>query len=64
MKTKRSEWMKGLLQAEELIKDGFAPLWVEQEYFYDEENDYKHGVFSYLSYYNNNLKNLGKTLDF
>jgi len=60
VKTKRSGWMEGLLQAEEFIKDGFAPLWVEQGYFYDEENDYKHGVFDYLNYYENNLKNLSK----
>ena len=60
MKNNRSEWMEGLLGAEEFIRDGFSPLWVEQEYFYDEENDYKQGVFDYLRYYENNLKNLSK----
>jgi len=64
MKAKRSKWMEGLLLAESYIRDGFAPLWVEQEYFSDEENDYKQGIFDYLSYYENNLKNLGETLDF
>lgn len=58
MTYKRSDWLCGLLLAEEYIKTGFALLWVEKEFFSDEGGEHKNGVFDYIKHCENNLKNI------
>jgi len=60
-KNKRSAWMEGLLNAEEMVQDGEledALLWYDIHPMFlgfEEENK---GFVDYLDYYEKNLKNI------
>lgn len=56
-KYKRSNWMRGLLEAEDMVKQGYSVQQLEDEFFND-VGDYWKASNEYIDYYENNLKNI------
>ena len=58
-KQERSEWMQGLINAERVVRShGEVPYWlIKKDY---QVGDYSQGENDYITYYENNLKNILK----
>jgi hypothetical protein len=46
----RSEWMEGLLEAEEMYKDDWSTHAIRQEFFYNNSGELVNGVYDYCQF--------------